>query len=123
MPEMQIRNTYYQLGKIYVYKLKVKEACAALKQAEDITLEILGHGDNSNLIYLSKCYGLVKEVHLKAYSQRNPSALDEVDGGELVEEADFDEKHLILGSIQLLIWVIKDLNGLIHALDGLLNLP
>ena len=50
-------------------------------------------------------------------------SLDEVDGGELVEEADFDEKHLILGSIQLLIWVIKDLNGLIHALDGLLNLP
>ena len=77
MPEMQIRNTYYQLGKIYVYKLKVKEACTALKQAEDITQEILCHGDNSNLIYLSKCYGLVKEVHLKAYSQRNPSALDE----------------------------------------------
>jgi hypothetical protein len=34
MPEMQIRNTYYQLGKIYVYKLKVKEASEALKLAE-----------------------------------------------------------------------------------------
>ena len=77
MPEMQIRNTYYQLGKIYVYKLKVNEASTALKEAVDITVEILGQGNNSNLIYLSKCYALVKEVHLKAYSQRNPSALDE----------------------------------------------
>ena len=37
----------------------------------------MGQGENSNLIYLSKCYGLVKEVNLKAYSQRNPSALDD----------------------------------------------
>ena len=29
------------------------------------------------MIYTSKCYGLIKEAHLKAYSQRNPSALDE----------------------------------------------
>ena len=37
LPEMQIRNTYYQLGKIYVYKLKVKEAVAALNIAKEIT--------------------------------------------------------------------------------------
>ena len=38
IPEMQIRNTYYQLGKIYVYKLKVKEAVDALNLARNITI-------------------------------------------------------------------------------------
>ena len=46
MPEMQVRNTYYQLGKIYVYKLKVKEAVESLKLAHDITVEVLGEGTN-----------------------------------------------------------------------------
>ena len=49
-------------------------------------------------------------------------SLDEVDGGELVEETDFNEKHLILSSLKLLIGIIKDFNGLIHTLDGLINL-
>lgn len=71
---MQVRNTYYQLGKIYVYKLKVNEAVECLNLAHNLTKEILGGDDN--LIYLSKCDALKKEVHLKAYSQRNPSALD-----------------------------------------------
>ena len=38
LAEMQIRNTYYQLGKIYVYKLKVKEAVDALNLAKNITI-------------------------------------------------------------------------------------
>ena len=50
-------------------------------------------------------------------------SLDEVDGGKLVEEADLNKKHLILGSLKLLIWIFKDFDGLIHALDGFLDLP
>jgi hypothetical protein len=49
-------------------------------------------------------------------------SFDEVDGGKLVKEADLNEKHLIFGSLKLLIGVIKDFNGVIHALDGLINL-
>jgi|LauGreDrversion4_2_1035121.scaffolds.fasta_scaffold210783_2 hypothetical protein len=72
MPEIQVRNTYYQLGKIYVYKLKVSEAVECLTLASSITHYL----HPNNLLYLSKCDALITEVHLKAYSQRNPSALD-----------------------------------------------
>lgn len=65
---MQIRNTYYQLGKVYVYKLKVKEAVEAVNLAKKVTVEVLGNGKNENLVYVSKCYALIKETHLKAYS-------------------------------------------------------
>lgn len=74
---MQIFKTYYLLGKLFVYKLKTKEASETLKLAQEIVTEIFGSEDNNNLIFVAKCQSLIKEGHLKAFSQRNPSALNE----------------------------------------------
>jgi hypothetical protein len=74
VPWFHLRATYYQLGKVYVFQLKVKEALQALKIAEDITYEAYGFEEH---LYVSNIKKLEKEAHFKAYSQRNKQALED----------------------------------------------
>jgi hypothetical protein len=65
LPHYQLRNTYYRLGKIFVYKLKVKEAVEHFRFAEQIALKILG---SDLLIYSGRIEGLIKEAQIKSYT-------------------------------------------------------
>lgn len=66
------------IGKVQVFKLRVAEAVQALKLAENITIEILG-GGSEDLLYVANCERIIKEAHIKVYSQRNKTALDEAE--------------------------------------------
>lgn len=40
MPQMQLRDTYFMLAKIFVFKLKVPETLKAVKLAKEITIDV-----------------------------------------------------------------------------------
>lgn len=54
LPQLQVRNTYYQLGKVFVQRLKVDEAVSALNLAISITQEAFGTDKH---LYIVKCLG------------------------------------------------------------------
>lgn len=76
LPENQVKATYFQLGKIFVFKLKVAQAEEALLLAKQISVVATGVEDQ---LFASNCHRLIKEAHLKVYSPRKKQALDEAD--------------------------------------------
>lgn len=73
-PYYQVRQTYYQLAKVFVFKLHAAKVSEAIAFAQKITVESQGHEEE---IFIARCYNLLKEVNLKAYSERNKGALEE----------------------------------------------
>jgi len=86
-----VRNTYYRLGKIFVYKLKVKDAIEHFRFAEKIAKKTLG---SDLLIYSARIEGLIKEASIKSYTQRNKGALNEA---EKASEACLEITEKIVG--------------------------
>lgn len=76
LPEYQVRNTYYMLGKIFVYKLKVAQAEEVLQLAKKISVIATGVEEQ---LYAANCHRLIKEAHLKVFSPRKKQALDEAE--------------------------------------------
>lgn len=73
MPHMQLRQTYFMLGKVYIFKLKVAQAVESFRLAEEIT-QRAADGEEY-LLYIANCERMINEAYLKSYSQRNKSAL------------------------------------------------
>ena len=66
-PYYQVRLSYYQLAKVFVFKLHSSKVSEAIAFAQKITVESQGHEEE---FFIANCYRLIKEVNLKAYSER-----------------------------------------------------
>jgi tetratricopeptide (TPR) repeat protein len=73
-PYYQIRQTYYQMAKVHVFKLNVQKVEKLVQTAIKITVESQG---DENELFVANCYRLLKEVQGKIYSQRNKEAINE----------------------------------------------
>ncbi|TNV71246.1 hypothetical protein FGO68_gene16973 [Halteria grandinella] len=73
-PYYQVRLSYYQLAKVFVFKLYAAKVSEAIGFAKKITVE--SQGDEEEL-FIANCYRLLKEVNLKSYSERNKEAIEE----------------------------------------------
>jgi hypothetical protein len=77
LPQIQIRNTYYQLAKVNVFRLKIKEAVEGFTVADQITRASLPEEGKS--LYSAKCGFMIKEAHIKNYNSRNKKPLEDAD--------------------------------------------
>ncbi len=65
LPYNQVRNTYFAIGKIAIFKLKVAQAVQCLSLASDIATKASGE---ENTLYVANCHRYMKEAYLKSYS-------------------------------------------------------
>lgn len=75
-PYYQIRQTLYQLGKVYVFKLHAAKVSEAIGAAMMITKASVGSDET---LFTANCLRLLKEVNLKSYSDRSKSYLVEAE--------------------------------------------
>jgi hypothetical protein len=73
LPHNQVRKLYFQLGKVNVFKLKVKEAVECFEAASEIA--VASASGEHNILYVAHCKAMIKEAYIKNYTQRNKQAL------------------------------------------------
>lgn len=75
---IQVRDIYFQLGKIFVFKLKEQDAVSCFEIARDITQRAF-LVENDRHLFIANCYRFIKEAYLKVHSQRNKQALEKAE--------------------------------------------
>lgn len=72
LPHMQVRDTFFMMGKIHVLKMNPEKALQALETA--MAVEVAAAA-TAELLYVANCRRVLKEAYVKVYSQRNKQAL------------------------------------------------
>lgn len=73
IPHLRIKETYYSLGKVLSYKLRISDAIANFTIAENLVTKVY---ESKNILPVGKIHNLMKEAYIKELGQRNKSNLD-----------------------------------------------